>query len=152
MASADARTPDIASVGRARCEVRGWSSLTSRWRTVGADKTSGCRAAAGLPRRRVSASLLLPASLFELEDPSRAPFPSLSFFQLRTPPQLPPFVTPALLRAASNCLDATPKHVPRPSSRTVRARRRKGRCDVRLYWRYRCLWEGLEDEGAVDVA
>ena len=90
LTSADARTPDIASFGRARCEVRGWSGLASRWRTVGADKTSGCRAAAGLPRGHASASLLLPPFLFELEDPSWAPFPSLSPFRLRTPPQLPP--------------------------------------------------------------
>jgi hypothetical protein len=61
--------------------------------------------------------------------------------------QLPPFVTPALLRAASNYLDATPNHALRPSFRTVRARRRKGRVQVRLQRRYQSLWADSKMKG-----
>ena len=138
LASADARALDIASVGGACCGAHDWGGLASCWRTVG---KSGYGAAAGPPRARASSSLFLtPSSLVELEGPSFAdsfPYPS-SFSAARTS-QLPHFVTPAPLGTASDYLDATPKHALRPSSGTVRARRRKGRVQVRLQRTYRSL-------------
>jgi len=127
-ASVDARTPDRASVGGACCDARGGTCLASCWMIVGADKTLGCGAAAGPPRRSV---LLPPASLSELEAPSFAGTLSFSFssFSFRLGVTAccrlswrqhrcgPP-------RTASTRVQARA----RPSSRTVRVRRRKGRC------------------------
>jgi len=84
--------------------------LTSRWRIV-ADKTPGCGAAAGPLRTPASSSFRLCApSLLELETPSFAVSPSFPFpfsFSAARSRLWLPFMTPAPLRAASNCLDAS---------------------------------------------
>ena len=151
--SADARAPDIASVGVACCDGRCGACLASRWRIVGADKTPGCGAAAGPPRARASSSFLLPPpSLFELGGPSFAGSPSFSFsFSAARSRLWLPFVTPAPLRAASNCLDASPStgrdRLPEPSE-LAGAREGAGAGVIEV------LPEsvgGIEDEGAVDA-
>jgi len=60
LGSTDARASDIAPVSGACCDGRGGACLASRWRTVGADETPGCR---GPPYVRVlSSSLRSPSS------------------------------------------------------------------------------------------
>ena len=113
---------------------RAWlACLTSRWGTVGADKASGRRAAAGRPHARASTLPLRNRR----DHPSRAPFPSFLFFlffsfSAACSPQLPPFVTPALLKGSLELPGATPRHVPRPSFRTVRVTQAQGKMQARL--------------------
>ena len=157
LASVDAKAPDTASVGGACCDARGGACFASRWRTVGVDKTSGCTAAAGPPRARAPSSLLLPPpSLFGPGAPSFADSPSFSFsfsfsFSAARSRLLPPFVTPAPLRAASNCLDASPStgrdRLPEPSE-LAGAREGAGAGVIGTPESARVL----EDEGAFDAA
>ena len=132
---ADARAPNLASVGGTSCGAHGGTSLASRWRIVRADKTPSRGAAANLSRARAWTSFLLfSLSLFQLEVPP--PFAgsfSLSFpFSAPRSRLLPLFVTPGPLRAVPNCFNLPrreSKHEPRPSFRTVRARK-CGRMEV----------------------
>ena len=108
-ASVDARVTDIASVGGARCDARGGAYSASRWRIVGADKALCCGAAAGPPRSHRRPPSSYSPSLFWLEGPSFADPLSFCFsFSAARSRLLPPFVTPAPLRASSNCLEASP--------------------------------------------
>ena len=76
---------DIASVGRACCDAHSGACLVLRWRIVEADKMPGYIAPAGLTSARaLSSILLLLLSLFAVDVPSFADFPS-SPFQLRSP-------------------------------------------------------------------
>ena len=84
--------------------------MTLRWRIV-ADKTPGCGAAAGPLRTPALSSFCLCApSLLKLEAPSFVVSPSFPFsfsFSAAHSRLWLPFMTPAPLRAASNCLDAS---------------------------------------------
>ena len=130
LAWADARAPDIAWVGGACCDADGWDCLASRWRTVATDKTSGYRAAAARPVPwRHHPSPPIPALPLRARGSIVCGLPSLL-----------PLLFGCMLLPAATFHDASAtegrlelpqrdfKHVPRPSSRTVRARRRKVRC------------------------
>ena len=84
--------------------------MTSRWRIV-ADKMPGCGAAAGpLHTPALSSFCLCTPSLLELEAPSFAVSPSFPFpfsFSAARSHLWLPFMTPAPLRATSNCLDTS---------------------------------------------
>ena len=75
----------------------------------------------------------------------------LSLLFLCTLPQLPPFVTPTLLRATSNCLDATPSmcHDRLPELSEFAGAMEGGGAAVMEVPE---SVGGLEDEGAVNVA
>jgi len=87
IALANARAPDIASVGGACCNEYDVACLGPCLRFIGADQTPGCGVAAGPPRARASSPFLLPPpSLFWLEGSSFAGSLSFSFsFRLRAP-------------------------------------------------------------------
>ena len=128
-ASADAREPDIASFGGVFCDAHGGAYLASRWRILGTDKTPGFRAGAGAHRARPSSYLLPPPSLFGLEGPSFAGLLLPLFFLFGC--ALPPVAAFCDVSIAGGRLELPrrkSKHGPRTSSRTVRARRRKGMC------------------------
>ena len=129
LASADARAPDIVPVGGACCDARGGACLASRLGFVGVDKIPGGGAEAGLPRAHASSSfLLLPLSLFGLEAPCFAGSSSLSgsFCCALSPGAAFPDASTTQSRLEPPRRES--KHGPRPSSRTVRARRRMEGC------------------------
>ena len=130
LASADARAPNMVSVSRARHDARGDACLASRWRVIG-------REVAELLQARCepasSSFLVPPLFLFGLEGPSLRGHLFLLFLLLSFLfcCALPPV---AVIRDASTTEShlelprCEPEHRPRPSFRTVKARRCEGRC------------------------
>ena len=109
LTSVDTRLPDkrlLAELAVTHLAER--SSPRTGGYFVGAHKTPSCVAAAG--RACASSSFLLPPpTLFELNAPPFVSFLSFSFpCSTARSHQLPTFVTPAPLRAASNYLDPSP--------------------------------------------
>ena len=99
LTSTDAVEPDVASTGGPCCDGRGWGCLDSRWRFVEADKMPGCGAVASRPAPMRALPLRGRGTTLR-------GLPFLLFLPAVRPRLLPPFVTSAPLRAASNCLDA----------------------------------------------
>jgi len=134
--------------GRSLLHWRSGACLSSRWGIVGVDKTPGCRIAAGPPSSRRPPT---PPPLFRLKGPSvtgSLPF-SCPFFLFVPPVSV--FVTPAPLKPASNCLDASPctgrDRLPEPSE-LAGAREGAGAGLMEVPESLRALG----DQGAVDVA